>query len=48
MSTHLEIALMSANGMLAKAASAGVEHFLEKPYTSESILKMLADVLHAG
>lgn len=34
---------LAANDTLAKAARAGVSHFLQKPYTSESLLKVLAE-----
>jgi PAS domain S-box-containing protein len=36
---------LAADGMVAKAMSAGVYHFLAKPYTAESILKTLAEIL---
>lgn len=34
-----------ANGRVAKAAGAGVKHFLPKPYTAETLLITLRDVL---
>lgn len=34
-----------SNGGVAKAIGAGVQHFVPKPYTAETLLKMLADVL---
>lgn len=36
---------ISANGGVARAAGHGVRHFLPKPYTAETMLKMLARVL---
>ncbi|HEY1050278.1 MAG TPA: response regulator, partial [Prosthecobacter sp.] len=36
---------LNANGMVAKAASAGVAHFIPKPYTAEMLLKTLQQVL---
>jgi PAS domain S-box-containing protein len=36
---------LSANGMVARAAAAGVSHFLPKPYTTASLLKALHDIL---
>lgn len=36
---------LAANGMVAKAMSVGVKYFLPKPYTAESILNALADIL---
>lgn len=38
---------LSANGMVAKAAAAGVRHFLPKPYTTSTLLKALHDILRA-
>lgn len=35
-----------ANGGVAKALGAGVEHFVPKPYTAEALLRLLWDVLH--
>ena len=35
-----------ANGRIAKAAGAGVKHFLPKPYTAETLLTTLRDLLH--
>lgn len=37
---------LAANGMVAKAASAGVQHFLPKPYSTESLLAICDQVLH--
>lgn len=37
---------LNANGGVAKAANAGVKHFLPKPYTAETILKTFRQVLH--
>ncbi|MEO5714786.1 MAG: PAS domain S-box protein, partial [Luteolibacter sp.] len=36
---------ISANGKVAKAASAGLNHFLPKPYTAETLLKAIQDIL---
>ncbi|TDU66456.1 PAS domain S-box-containing protein [Prosthecobacter fusiformis] len=36
---------LNANGMVAKAANAGVKHFIPKPYTAETLLKTLRSVL---
>lgn len=36
---------LTANAVLSKAVNAGVKHFLEKPYTAEVMLKVLAKVL---
>ena len=36
---------LAANGMVAKAANAGIKHFLSKPYTADAILRLLADIL---
>ena len=36
---------LNANGMVAKAASAGVNHFIPKPYTAETLLKTLRSLL---
>ena len=36
---------LNANGMVAKAANAGVMHFLPKPYTAEALLQTLQTVL---
>lgn len=37
---------LAANGMVAKAATAGVRHFLQKPYTSDTLLQKLHAVLN--
>jgi hypothetical protein len=34
-----------SNGRIAKAAGAGVKHFLPKPYTAETLLITLREVL---
>ena len=36
---------LAANGNVAKAAGAGVRHFIPKPYTAETMLKTLAQAL---
>ena len=36
---------LNANGNLAKAVGAGVHHFVPKPYTAETILKVLRKIL---
>jgi PAS domain S-box-containing protein len=36
---------LNANGMVAKATSAGVKHFIPKPYTAETLLKTIREVL---
>ncbi|HRH95398.1 MAG TPA: response regulator [Prosthecobacter sp.] len=36
---------LSVKDMVTKATSAGVRHFIPKPYTAETLLKMLHDVL---
>jgi len=36
---------LSADGPVARAVSLGVKHFLPKPYTAETLLKALKDVL---
>lgn len=36
---------LAANGHVAEAASLGVKHFLPKPYTAETLLKALRDLL---
>lgn len=38
---------LSANGMVAKAAAAGIRHFLPKPYTTSTLLNALQDILRA-
>jgi two-component system cell cycle sensor histidine kinase/response regulator CckA len=37
---------LSVKDMVAKATSAGVKHFIPKPYTAETLLRMLHTVLH--
>ncbi len=37
---------LDANGRVAKAAGNGVKHFLPKPYTAETLLTTLRNVLH--
>jgi len=37
---------LDANGRVAKAAGSGVKHFLPKPYTAETLLTTLHNVLH--
>jgi PAS domain S-box-containing protein len=39
---------LSNDGQLAKIASLGVKHFLPKPYTAETLLKTLKQVLTTG
>ncbi|MGV3663594.1 MAG: PAS domain-containing hybrid sensor histidine kinase/response regulator [Prosthecobacter sp.] len=36
---------LNVNGMVAKASSAGVRHFIPKPYTAETLLRTLAALL---
>ncbi|MEX1021082.1 MAG: PAS domain S-box protein [Litorilinea sp.] len=36
---------LAANGMIAKAATAGVRHFLQKPYTSQALLQKVNAIL---
>lgn len=36
---------LNANGGVAKAAGAGIRHFLAKPYTTEALLKTVAEIL---
>lgn len=36
---------LNANGHVAKAAGAGVQHFVPKPYTAETMLKVLKKIL---
>jgi len=36
---------LNANGMVAKAAHAGVKHFIPKPYTAETLLRTLKKIL---
>lgn len=38
---------LSVKDMVARAANAGVTHFIPKPYTAETLLKMLHTVLNA-
>lgn len=37
---------LGANGGVARAASSGVKHFLPKPYTAETLLEVVHQVLH--
>jgi len=37
---------LMANGGVAKAIGAGVEHFIPKPYTAEAMLKTIHNVIH--
>jgi PAS domain S-box-containing protein len=37
---------LNANGMVAKATNAGVKHFIPKPYTAETLLKTICEVLN--
>lgn len=39
---------LNANGLVAKAARAGVEQFIEKPYSTPVLLRVLDDVLRAS
>ena len=39
---------LSVKAMVAKASNAGVTHFIPKPYSAETLLKTLAEVLQAG
>ncbi len=39
---------LSANGHVARAASLGIKHFLPKPYTAETLLQVLKQVLAAA
>jgi CheY-like chemotaxis protein len=44
-----DIKVIAASGLadhnaVAKATAAGVQHFLQKPYTAESLLKVMADL----
>jgi len=39
---------LNANGNLAKAVGAGVHHFVPKPYTAETLLKVLKKILKEG
>ncbi len=38
---------LNTNGMAAKAVEAGVKHFIPKPFTAETLLKTLHEVLHS-
>jgi PAS domain S-box-containing protein len=38
---------LAANGMIANTANMGVKYFLSKPYTAETVLRMLAEVLES-
>ena len=37
---------LDSNGRVAKAAGSGVKHFLPKPYTAETLLTTLHEILH--
>src|SRR5690606_1836658 len=39
---------LNAGGRLEKAAAAGVNHFLAKPYSAETVLRVLKQALAAG
>ena len=39
---------LEANGRVAKASGSGVKHFLPKPYTAETLLTTLNNVLHSN
>ena len=39
---------LAANGGVAKAASAGIRHFVPKPYTAEKMLRTIRDILDNG
>jgi len=36
---------ISANAKVGKAASAGLDHFLPKPYTAETLLQAIHEIL---
>jgi YesN/AraC family two-component response regulator len=36
---------LNTNDMVAKATNAGVKHFIPKPYSAETLLKTLREVL---
>jgi hypothetical protein len=37
---------MASDGGMAKARNAGVRHFIPKPYTAETMLTTLDEILH--
>ena len=37
---------LAAKGLDAEAAAQGVKHFVHKPYTAETMLKTMREVLH--
>ena len=39
---------ISANGKVAKAANGGLNHFLPKPYTADTLLRAIHAILHEG
>ena len=52
MSINPQVRIIAASGlnikdMVARAMSAGVKHFIPKPYSAETLLKTLAEVLRA-
>jgi CheY-like chemotaxis protein len=36
---------LDANGNVARAANAGITHFLKKPYTAQALLEQLRGIL---